>query len=163
MSNDKVKVYINNKQNIIKLQTGIRMLIRRCCIAVLRHENFKGNAEVNVNFVDNKEIRLINNEFRNKNIETDVLSFPLGENGIYDINPDTKSYMLGDIVISFEKAIHQSKLYKHSLQRELAFLTVHAMLHLLGYDHEISHIESIKMREKEEEILKKIGLPRIVV
>ena len=91
---------------------------------------------------------------------TDVLSFPLGENGVYDINYDTGAKMLGDIVISVEHAVEQAKTYGHTLQREIGFLTVHSMLHLLGYDHEQGGLEQMRMREKEEEILRQLGLRR---
>ena len=155
-----IKVVIVNHQNTVKIPTGIRLLIRRCCHAVLANEGFKGNAEVSVNFVDNEEIRSLNSKFRNKDIETDVLSFPLGENGTWDMNHDTGAYQLGDIVISVEKAFEQAEIYGHSLQREIGFLTVHSMLHLLGYDHENGGLELVRMREKEEEALSSLGLSR---
>jgi len=157
---DGIKVVIINHQNAVKIPTGIRMLIRRCCNAVLSNEGFKGAAEVSVNFVDNAEIRSLNAKFRNKDIETDVLSFPLGENGKWDLNHDTGAFMLGDIVISVEKAFEQAEIYGHSLQREIGYLTVHSMLHLLGYDHENGGLELVKMREKEEEALSSLGLSR---
>ena len=91
---------------------------------------------------------------------TDVLSFPLGENGVYDINHDTGAKMLGDIVISIPHAIDQADRYGHTLQREIGFLTVHSMLHLLGYDHVNGGMESVRMREKEETVLTKLGLKR---
>ncbi len=78
----------------------------------------------------------LNNQYRNKPMPTDVLSFPLGENGKYDVDENNGCKMLGDIVISMERAQEQATLYGHPLQREVAFLTVHSMLHLLGYDHE---------------------------
>lgn len=136
------------------------MLIRRCCSAVLIMEGFEGAAEVSVSFVDNEQIKQLNNEFRDKNIATDVLSFPLGENGVYDYNNETGAYMLGDIVISIQRAIEQAQMYGHSLRREIGFLTVHSMLHLLGYDHEGDKIEALRMREKEETVLTKLGLQR---
>ena len=154
------KVRITNDQNTVKIPAGMRLLIRRCCHAVLENENFDGPAEVYVRFVDNAQIRDLNREFRNIDRETDVLSFPLGENGKYDINHDTGAKLLGDIVISVEKAVEQAKLYNHSLQREVGFLTVHSMLHLLGYDHEAGGMEEVRMREKEETVLTHIGLKR---
>lgn len=157
---DAIKVTIVNHQNAVKIPTGIRLLIRRCCHAVLSNEGFKGSAEVSVNFVDNQEIRTLNAKFRDKDIETDVLSFPLGENGQWDINPQNGAYQLGDIVISIEKAVEQAESYGHSLQREIGFLTVHSMLHLLGYDHENGGMELVRMREKEEEALSSLGLSR---
>ncbi|MCD7797171.1 MAG: rRNA maturation RNase YbeY [Clostridiales bacterium] len=155
-----VKVIISNDQKAVKIPTGIRLLIRRCCHAVLELEGFEGSAEVSVRFVDNEQIKELNRQYRNIDRETDVLSFPLGENGEYDINHDTGAKILGDIVISVPKAFGQSKMYNHTLQREIGFLTVHSMLHLLGYDHEKGGLEEVHMREKEETILTQVGLKR---
>ena len=157
---DKIKVIISNDQKDIKIPTGVRMLVRRCCNAVLRQENFEGSAEISVTFVNNEQIHKLNLEHRNIHRETDVLSFPLGENGVYDINHDTGAKMLGDIVISIEKAFAQAEEYGHPLQREIAFLTVHSLLHLLGYDHENGGLEAVHMREKEESVLTQLGLKR---
>lgn len=162
MERDKVKVVITNKQKKERIPTGIRMLVRRACIAVLKTEDFRDSAEVEVSFVDDDEIRRLNNEFRNIDSSTDVLSFPLGENGVYDENPATGAKMLGDIVISVEHAVAQANEYGHTFQREMAFLTVHSMLHLLGYDHVNGGIEAETMREKEEAVLVKMGLSREV-
>lgn len=98
--------------------------------------------------------------FRDKDKSTDVLSFPLGEDGVYDINQETGALLLGDVVISMETAVKQAKTYGHSLEREVGFLTVHSMLHLLGYDHETSALDAAKMREKEEAILGELGISR---
>ncbi|MBE6798593.1 MAG: rRNA maturation RNase YbeY [Ruminococcaceae bacterium] len=159
---EKVKVTIMNKQRAIKIPTGIRMLIRRACTAVLAEEGFLEPAEVDVSFVDDKQIKELNAEFRNIDASTDVLSFPLGEDGVYDENPATKAKLLGDVIISVEHAVRQAEEYGHSFQREMAFLTVHSMLHLLGYDHVGSQKDSEIMREKEESVLIKMGLSREV-
>ena len=87
---ESVKVVISNDQKAVKVPTGIRLLIRRCCHAVLELEHFEGSAEVSVRFVDNEQIRELNKEYRKIDRETDVLSFPLGENGVYDINHDRR-------------------------------------------------------------------------
>ena len=155
-----VKVYITNQQKAVKIPSGLRLLIRKCCHAVLEMENFGKPAEVSVTFVDNKEIQTLNWEYRQKDAPTDVLSFPMGENGEYDLNEDTGAYILGDVVISMEKAVEQAEMYGHSLSREVGFLTVHSMLHLLGYDHENGGIEAVIMREKEETVLSRLGLSR---
>lgn len=157
---DKIKVVIDNKQKTVKIPTGVRLLIRRCCHAVLEMEDFEGSAEVDVSFVDNEQIRVINREQRDIDMPTDVLSFPLGENGVYDKNPATGAYMLGDIVISLERAAAQAEEYGHSFQREVGYLTVHSMLHLLGYDHVDGGLEAVHMREKEEAVMLLVGLPR---
>ena len=159
---ESVKVVITNDQKAVKVPTGIRLLIRRCCHAVLELEHFEGSAEVSVLFVDNEQIRELNKAYRNIDRETDVLSFPLGENGVYDVDENNGCKMLGDIVISMERAQEQATLYGHPLQREVAFLTVHSMLHLLGYDHENGGLEAMRMREKEEAVLIQLGLPRTV-
>lgn len=157
---ESLKVMISNRQKDIKIPSGIRLLIRRCCHAVLHAENFHEDAEVSISFVNNEQIRQLNLEFRNRDMPTDVLSFPLGENGVYDRNMETGMLQLGDVVISMEKAVEQSRIYGHSLQREVGFLTVHSMLHLLGYDHENGGLEQVRMREKEESILENLGLQR---
>ena len=154
----KVKVNITNVQNTSKIPIGTKLLVRKACIATLIEEDFCDNAEVEVTFVDDGQIKEYNNEYRDIDKSTDVLSFPLGENGIYDTNPETGNKMLGDIVISVEHAVAQGELYGHGLRREIAYLTVHSMLHLLGYDHVDEGIEKAIMREKEEIILTKLGL-----
>ncbi len=158
--NGKIKVITKNAQNVMKIPTGVRMLIRRSCNAVLTNEGFEGDAEISVTIVDDERIRELNRQYRNIDKSTDVLSFPLGENGVYDINYDTGAKMLGDIVISIEHAFEQAEKYGHSLQREIGFLTVHSLLHLLGYDHENGGLEAVRMREKEEESLTQMGLKR---
>ena len=146
---DKIKVVITNKQKAVKIPTGIRMLVRRCCNAVLKLENFEGPAEISVTFTDNAGIRELNKQYRDKDIDTDVLSFPMGENGVYDIDMETGAKILGDVVISMEKARDQAERFGHSFQREVGYLTAHSVLHLLGYDH-IDNLEKVRMREKEE-------------
>lgn len=151
---------IRNNQKQEKIPTGLRLLIRKCCHAVLTAENFEHDAEVSVSFVDNEEIRQLNKLYRDKDKSTDVLSFPLGENGNYDMNKETGAKLLGDIVISMETAVRQAHIYGHSLEREIGFLTVHSMLHLLGYDHESAPLDAAIMREKEEMILENLGISR---
>lgn len=157
---ESLKVMITNRQKDVKIPSGIRLLIRRCCHAVLLSEKFHESAEVSVSFVNNEQIRQLNGEYRAKDVPTDVLSFPLGEDGVYDKNMETGMLQLGDIVISAEKAVEQARIYGHSLQREIGFLTVHSMLHLLGYDHEAGGLEQVRMREKEESVLASLGLQR---
>lgn len=156
---EKIRVIIDNKQKTVKIPTGLRMLVRRCCNAVLKLEKFEGPAEISVIFVDNGQIQELNAQYRNKDVPTDVLSFPMGEDGVYDINHATGAKILGDIVISMEKAVEQADRYGHSLEREVGYLTAHSMLHLLGYDHEKGGIARVRMREKEEEVMVQLGLP----
>lgn len=157
---DKVKVIISKSSKDVKVPTGVRLLVRRCCHAVLINEGFEGSAEISVKFVSDDEIHELNREYRNVDRSTDVLSFPLGENGVYDINNDTGAKMLGDIVISIDHAVMQAEQYGHTLEREIGFLTVHSMLHLLGYDHENGGLEAVRMREREETTLTQLGLKR---
>ena len=155
---DKIKVIITNKQKTVKIPTGIRMLVRRCCNAVLKLEKFEGPAEISVTFTDNAGIRELNRQYRDKDIDTDVLSFPMGENGVYDVDMETGAKILGDVVISMEKARDQAERFGHSFQREVGYLTAHSVLHLLGYDH-IDNLEKVRMREKEELVMEQLGLP----
>lgn len=155
------KVYITNAQNTVKIPSGTRLLVRRCCNAVTEMESFPHPAEISVTFTDNAGIKELNEQHRDKPVPTDVLSFPQFDvDEEYVVNEETGAVMLGDIVISVEKAIEQAEEYNHSLQREIAFLTVHSMLHLLGYDHEAGGLDQVRMREHEELVLKKLGLPR---
>ena len=159
---DKTRVIIVNRQKEVKIPTGIRMLIRRCCNAVLKMEQFQGSVEVSVTMVDNSYIQSLNKQYRKKDVPTDVLSFPMVKDGKYEIDPDTNAQILGDIVISMEKVLEQSELYGHSFRREVAYLVAHGMLHLLGYDHENGGIEKRRMREKEDQVLDSLGFSSAV-
>lgn len=155
------KVIITNDQSDVKIPSGIRLLIRRCCNATLAYEKFDKLCEISVTFVNNEQIAILNKQYRNKDMSTDVLSFPMyDENGEYEVNTNNGYVILGDIVLSIEMAIRQAKFYGHSIEREVGFLTVHSMLHLLGYDHEKNDIQASIMREKEEDIMRKVGLSR---
>ena len=156
---EKIKVVIENKQKAVKIPTGIRLLMRRCCHAVLAMEGFEGSAQVDISLVDDEEIRTINREHRKVDAITDVLSFPLGENGKYDQDPVSGAYMLGDIVISVDHVREQAKEYGHSEKREYAFLIVHSMLHLFGYDH-MEPEEAQEMQEHQRKILDYLKITR---
>lgn len=154
------KVTIYDKQKVVKITPDIRKLIRRACSATLKCEEFSGDAQIDVSIVDDEQIRNINFQCRGIDKSTDVLSFPLGENGIYDKDLSTGAFMLGDVVLSAEHAISQAREYGHSDEREIAYLTVHSMLHLLGYDHIHSEDEKSVMREHEEKVMSKLNLER---
>ena len=128
-------------------------------MTALECEEFEESASVDVTLVSNKKIREYNRDFRDIDRVTDVLSFPMGENDEYDVDPESGCCLLGDIVISLEKAAEQAEEYGHSFEREVGFLTVHSMLHLLGYDH-IDEKDGDVMRAHEKIILDKIGLTR---
>ena len=155
-----VKTAIYDKQKKVDITPDIRRLIRKACSATLKAEGFVGSAEIDVSIVDDETIRDINRECRNIDSATDVLSFPLGDGGVYDVDPATGAYMLGDMVLSAEHAVLQAELYGHGIEREIAYLTVHSVLHLLGYDHVNGGLEAVRMREKEEEVLTQLGLKR---
>ena len=152
------KVSITVKEKSIAIPKEFRALIRKACNSTLKYEGFLDKAEINVTIVDDDEIKELNREFRDIDKSTDVLSFPLGEDGVYDYNPETDALMLGDIVISVDHALAQAELYGHGIEREIAFLTVHSMLHLLGYDHVNNEQEEKEMFSRQEEILKIMGL-----
>ncbi len=154
----KTKINIINSQKIVKIPLDWRNLVRNACKTTLIFEKFSNNAEINVTFVDDEKIKEINRDFRNIDSSTDVLSFPLGEDGKFEINPENNFAMLGDVIISVEHALNQAELYGHGTDRELAFLTVHSVLHLLGYDHVNGEEERKEMRKREEEILEIMGL-----
>ena len=156
----KVKVIINNRQKAVVIPTGLRLLVRKVCTAALKEQSFEQDAEVNVTFVDDAQIHEYNLQFRNIDRSTDVLSFPLGEEGEWDINPETNMAMLGDIVISLEHAVAQAKEFDHSFEREVGYLTVHSMMHLLGYDHVNGGLEADEMRYHEEQVMEMLALRR---
>lgn len=145
----------------------LKQLLTTTVQTALKTEGFETPSEVSVLLVENDEIRGINREFRAKDSVTDVLSFPMlqMEDGRVLEEPNACDMeggrvFLGDIVISVPKALEQAQSYGHSPQRELAFLTVHGLLHLLGYDHEKPEQEEV-MTAKQERILAELGLPRI--
>ena len=154
-----IVVNIYNRQRKFAVTDKLKELIKSCCAASLECESFESPATVDVTLVSNKKIREYNRDFRGIDRSTDVLSFPLGEGGEYDVDLDTGCCLLGDIVISLETANAQAEEYGHSFEREVGFLTVHSMLHLLGYDH-IEEPDGDEMREHEKIILNKIGLTR---
>lgn len=147
------KIYIKNRQSDLPLPDNIRYYIVKCCNKTLSYENFSNDAEINISFVDEKTIKLLNKNFRNIDKVTDVLSFPLGENGEYDTNPENNCKMLGDVVICLKRAYEQAESYGHSIRREICFLVVHSVLHLLGYDHETKNEDEEIMFKKQKEIL----------
>ena len=154
-----IKVNISNQQNAVSLLNGWRTLIRKACVTTLKCEKFTEDCEINVTFVDDEMIHQINKEFRNIDKSTDVLSFPLyDEETGYEYNPENSLITLGDVIISVQHALLQADLYGHSVERELAYLTVHSVLHILGYDHVDNEEERKVMREHEEIVLKKMGL-----
>ena len=117
------------------------------------------NAEVSITFTDNEHIHEINRDYRNVDRPTDVISFALNEGDEPEIEGGAPVNVLGDIIISVEKAVEQASDYGHSVEREVAFLTVHGMLHLLGYDH-IEEDDRKEMRREEDFVMEKLGIGR---
>ncbi len=156
----KLKIYFENEQDKLPITYKLKMLIREAVEATLDFEDYRNICEVSVTFTDNEGIRELNNKFRQIDRPTDVLSFPLFDfDGESEEPPvDDIMNMLGDIVISLEKAQEQAEEFGHSFEREVAFLCVHSMLHLLGYDHETSEEDDKNMRARQSEIMNIIGL-----
>lgn len=142
-------IYIKNDQDRLRAGTALRFLIKKAIALTLRNVDFRGITEVSVTLTDDEKIRKLNSDYRGKDAPTDVLSFPMEETGL-----------LGDIVLSLERAQKQAEQYGHSFERETAFLTVHGMLHLLGYDHETSAQDRRRMFSLQEDILNGIKLKR---
>lgn len=155
-----LKIYFDNRQEKVALKYRLKMLVRRAVEATLDYEQYGNPCEVSVTFVDNDEIHAMNKKFRGVDKPTDVLSFPLFDyDGTSEEPPvDEMMGMLGDIVLSLEQAEEQAREYGHSFEREVAFLTVHSMLHLLGYDHETSEADDADMRHRQSEIVASLGL-----
>lgn len=115
------------------------------------------NAEISLTFVSKEEIRELNNQYRGIDNHTDVLSFPLIED-FDEVGPDDE-YMLGDVVICLEKAREQAEEFGHSEAREIVYLFVHSVCHLLGFDH-MEEDEKLEMRTREEEVMTLLDLER---
>ena len=151
-------IYFNNGQESFPITYSMKMLVRRAVVASLDYEGYGADTEVSVTFTDNEGIRAVNSQFRGIDAPTDVLSFPLVEYEKTDEPPVDEATMLGDIVISLERAEEQADEFGHSFEREVSFLTVHSMLHLLGYDHVNSDEEEAEMREHQRAVMKHLGL-----
>jgi len=162
-------ININENQEYTKYTECIEKAVK----TALDVEKVNYGCEINVEITDNSEIQKLNKEFREKDTPTDVLSFPMIESDKIDyirnkdknkilkvfsdeINPENGLILLGDIIISMEKAKEQSEELNQSLERELMFLAIHSTLHLLGYDHELSEQDDLIMREKQRKIIEYI-------
>ncbi|RAK10345.1 putative rRNA maturation factor [Halanaerobium saccharolyticum] len=141
-----INVDFNNQQSEVEISQEMFSLLEKVVETAAELEGYSGG-EVSVAFVSNLQIKELNQKYREKNEATDVLSFPIDEE------------MLGDIIISAQRAAVQAEEYGHSLKRELAYLTVHGMLHLFGYDHH-SQEEKDEMRQKEERVLTELDISR---
>ena len=161
-----MKVSFRNEQDKIKVTFTLKRLIKKALKTGLSVMGWDSRVDISVMFTDNEGIRVLNREHREIDRETDVLSFPLieyDEKGEYiesSLDYSEKGNLcMGDIVLSLEKALAQAEEYGHSFQRETGFLTVHSLLHLMGYDH-MTEEEEKEMFTFQKEILDKMGLKR---
>lgn len=165
-------IYVDNRQEKIEVTEEFTEGLKKVINFALKEEEVDLECEVSLLFVDNNEIREINNETRQIDRETDVLSFPMLDyenkkvfkecyknHEFSESDFDGEELVLGDIVLSLEKALEQSKEYNHSYEREASYLVVHSVLHLLGYDH-MEDEDKVIMRKREEEILGKLNIIR---
>lgn len=165
-------LYIDDRQEKIKPTEELIDKIKATIDFALKEEGVKIPYQISLLFVDNEEIREINKENRNIDKVTDVLSFPMldyKEDKVFkdmylnyefdETFKDGDELVLGDIVLSLERALEQSKEYNHSFEREASYLVVHSVLHLLGYDH-MEEDEKRIMRTEEEKILSKMNIVR---
>lgn len=152
-----MSVLISNLQEEVPLDGDLEALVERVVRSVLEQEGCREGAEVSLVFTDDSYIRELNRNYRGVDSPTDVLSFALDEG---EPMPDAgEEDLLGDVVISLQAALRQGEEYGHGIRREVAYLTAHGVLHLLGYDHQDEESRAV-MREKEEAALAALGLER---
>lgn len=147
-----IEVLFDNRQDFLEITDENITAIEGAIEAAIKAERNEGDYEVSVSFVTNQEIKELNKLYRNVDSETDVLSFPMDDEEEFD-----GIIILGDVILSTEKIKEQALEFGHSFEREMIYLTVHSMLHLLGYDH-IDDIEKEEMRTMEKEIMKNLQL-----
>ena len=156
----KLKVAFDNAQESRPVTYKMKMLVRNAIEATLDEEQYENPCEVSVTFTDNEGIHALNRQYRGVDRPTDVLSFPLFDYEGTSEEPPVDEWIgiLGDIVLSLEQAEKQAEEFGHSFEREVAFLCVHSMLHLLGYDHETGEEDEREMRAKQTKIMSTLGL-----
>lgn len=158
MTNRKLVIRFSKTADFPEINYYFKSVIRRAVLATLENQKFKYDAEVSVTLCDNAYIRKLNKTYRKKDKPTDVLSFPLYEDGNFDMGECISGAVLGDIVISLERAKEQAAELGNSFLREVAFLTVHSTLHLLGYDHERSKEEDELQCKIQKEIVNSLEI-----
>ncbi len=155
----KLNITFENNQNKIEVTKELQKLVTNAIFKTLELEKITFDCAVSLTYTDNCGIKEMNLQYRNKDTVTDVLSFPMFDTETEEIYAlDGKAAELGDIVISLERAKEQADEFGHSFERETAFLCVHSVLHLLGYDHERSEDEDTLMREKQRMVMTALGL-----
>ena len=162
--------YVENETDV-SYEFDVEQIVEAVAVEILDSEQCPYEVQINVLLTDNEGIREFNNEYRQIDRETDVLSFP---NLDYEIpgdfeidedmeadyfDPDTGELILGDIVISVDEVMEQAEKYGHDVKREYAFLIAHSMLHLFGYDH-MDELERETMEHKQEDILMRLNITR---
>ena len=153
-----LKINFSKTSDFSETDYYFKTVIRRAVLRTLEHESFPFDAELSVTLCDNEYIKKLNSEYRGKDRPTDVLSFPLYEDGNFDVSECIAGAMLGDIVISLERAREQAEELGHGFLREVAFLTIHSTLHLLGYDHERSEADDEAQCKAQREIIEKVEI-----
>lgn len=148
-----MEIYYDDRQDDIEITEEIKNLIGKSISAVLKVENLDQNVEVSVSFVGDDEIRDLNREYRGVDKSTDVLSFPMDDEFIID------NRILGDVIINTRRVMEQAEELGHSNERELSYLSVHSILHLLGYDH-MEDEDKKEMREREKLAMKELSIYR---
>lgn len=150
-------IYTRDKTEKRVFTNSLRALVRRAVNETLRYEGETRLFEVSVTFVDKDEIQTLNRDFRDKDSVTDVLSFPTLDDEAEIVPFDNEAIALGDVIICADKCMEQAEEFGHSFEREVAYLTIHSVLHLLGYDHMVEEEEK-EMTAKQDEIIKGITL-----
>ena len=155
------EINISNMQQKLEIGDKLESLIVEIIKVALKQEKANENVEVSIVLVDNDYIQKLNKQYRSIDAPTDVLSFAMNETICEQdyIESEDQEQLLGDIVISVERAKEQAAKFGHSFERELGYLAVHGLLHLLGFNHENQEEKEI-MRKKEEQILKEFDLSR---
>ncbi len=148
-----MEVYYDDRQDDIEITEKIKSLVEKSIASVLKVEEIDDEVEVSVSFVGDEEIRDLNRDYRGVDRSTDVLSFPMDDEFIID------KRILGDVIINTRRVMEQAEELGHSHERELSYLTVHSILHLLGYDH-IDDEDKKKMREREKLSMKELEIYR---
>ena len=142
-----------------ELSEELMNLVGNVLDTAIKAEKINEDIELSVTFVNNEKIQMLNRDYRGKDEPTDVLSFAMHEGDDEQVTAEGMPDLLGDIVISVERAKSQAEEYGHDVKRELSFLAVHGFLHLVGYDHGTEEQET-NMFKRQEEILEKHGLKK---
>ena len=151
-------ISLENDQDIIVIPEKLEQLLNDGLNAVAKLHGLGEHEEVDITIVTDEEIHVLNRDYRNVDRATDVLSFALDEDGGEpELVGGPEVHLLGDIIISAETAMRQAEEFGHGLEREIVYLAVHGLLHLLGYDH-MQEEDKVEMRAKEEEALREIKL-----